>query len=285
MLTARPSRFISYAYRVTRFLNSWQELFIDKNFLDTGLLIRYFFIDMKLANEKPAPFFAPGADAEQENFPVEARPIISKHALERLVRYLAYLKTLAPEGGANISATAIAEALELNQVQVRKDLACVSRGGKPKTGYVLADLITDIERFLNYDNMTDAVLAGAGNLGRALMSHANFAECGLNIVAGFDSNPELIGTEINGKKILSPDKIGNLCRRLNIRIGIITVPGSQAQNICDLMIAGGIRAIWNFSSANLSVPGKVVVKNESMVASFVVISQMLAQSFAAHGLD
>ena len=240
---------------------------------------------MKLANQNPTTDLPGETGLQQENAPAEVKPIISKHALERLVRYLAYLKTLPSTGAVNISATAIAEALELNQVQVRKDLACVSQGGKPKTGYVLADLITDIERFLNYDNMTDAVLAGAGNLGRALMFHSNFAECGLNIVAGFDSNPELIGTEINGKKILSPDKIGNLCRRLNIRIGIITVPGSQAQNICDLMIAGGIRAIWNFSSANLSVPGKVVVKNESMVASFVVLSQMLAQSFAAHGLD
>ena len=240
---------------------------------------------MKLANQKTLPDLPSGADGEQKNTPSEAKPIISRHALERLVRYLAYLKTLDSETGINISATAIAEALELNQVQVRKDLACVSRGGKPKTGYVLADLVIDIERFLNYDNMTDAVLAGAGNLGRALISHANFAECGLNIVAGFDSNPELIGTEINGKKILSPDKIGNLCRRLNIRIGIITVPGSQAQSVCDLMLAGGIRAIWNFSSANLSVPATVVVKNESMVASFVVLYQMLAQSFAVYGLD
>ena len=213
------------------------------------------------------------------------KPIISKHALERLVRYLAHLKTLPAAAGANISATAIAEALELNQVQVRKDLAAVSSGGKPKTGYVLADLITAIERFLNYDNMTEAVLAGVGNLGRALMSYTHFSQCGLNIVAGFDSDPELIGTEINGKKILSPNKLGNLCRRLNIRIGIITVPANQAQNVCDLMVAGGIRAIWNFSPANLTTPPQVVVKNESMVASFAVLSQMLAQSFAAHGLD
>ena len=72
---------------------------------------------------------------------------------------------------------------------------------------------------------------------------------------------------------------------MNIRIGIITTPGSQAQNVCDLLVTGGIRAIWNFSSANLVVPAKVVVKNESMVASFLVLSQMLAQSFASHGLD
>ena len=215
----------------------------------------------------------------------ERKPIISKHALERLVRYLAFLKTLPAAAEANISATAIAEALELNQVQVRKDLAAVSNGGKPKTGYVLADLIAEIERFLNYDNMTEAVLAGVGNLGRALMTYAHFEECGLNIVAGFDSDPDLIGSAVNGKKIFSPDKLGNLCRRLNIRIGIITVPANQAQSVCDLMVAGGIRAIWNFSPANLTAPAKVVIKNESLVASFVVLSQMLAQSFTAHGLD
>ena len=111
------------------------------------------------------------------------KPIISKHALERLVRYLAHLKRLPAAAGANISATAIAEALELNQVQVRKDLAAVSSGGKPKTGYVLADLITAIERFLNYDNMTEAVLAGVGNLGRALMSYTHFRSLNLSIIS------------------------------------------------------------------------------------------------------
>jgi redox-sensing transcriptional repressor len=214
-----------------------------------------------------------------------AKPIISKHALERLVRYLTHLKTITPAKGGNISATAIAEALELNQVQVRKDLACVSNGGKPKTGYVLADLITDLERFLNYDSVTDAVLLGVGNLGRALMAYTNFSECGLNIVAGFDINPQLIGTEINGKKIFHLNELGSVCHRLNIHIGIIAVPCSQAQAACDLMAAYGIRAIWNFSSANLSVPARVVVKNESMTASFVVLSQMLTQNLAAHGSD
>ncbi len=215
-----------------------------------------------------------------------AKPVISKHALERLVRYLAFLKSLSAGEQINISATAIAEALDLNQVQVRKDLACVSNGGKPKTGYVRADLITDIERFLNYDNMTDAVLVGVGNLGRALMSHKQFAECGLNIVAGFDADHRLVGTQVNGKPIFSPDKLKNLCKRLNIRIGIMTVPDTAAQAVCELLVDSGIRAIWNFSPANLlSVPPHVVIKNESMVASFVVLSQMLSHSFATHGLD
>ena len=105
------------------------------------------------------------------------------------------------------------------------------------------------------------------------------------LVQSFKQALSLIGSAVNGKKIFSPDKLGNLCRRLNIRIGIITVPANQAQSVCDLMVAGGIRAIWNFSPANLTAPAKVVIKNESLVASFVVLSQMLAQSFTAHGLD
>ena len=109
------------------------------------------------------------------------RKEISKAVLKRLPGYLSYLKSL-PEGTATyISATALANALGMGEVQVRKDLAMVSDGGRPKIGYLREKLMEDISQFLGYDNTTDAILVGAGKLGQALMGYGGFEEYGLNI--------------------------------------------------------------------------------------------------------
>ena len=119
---------------------------------------------------------------------------ISRATLKRLPTYLAYLKGMPESSGINISATALAAGLHMGEVQVRKDLALVSSGGRPKIGYNRAALVADIEQFLGYGNTNDAVLIGAGKLGRALLGYSGFAEYGLNIVAAFDENDAIIGT-------------------------------------------------------------------------------------------
>ena len=111
------------------------------------------------------------------------RKEISKSVLKRLPGYLAYLKTIAGDASPYISATALAAALGMGEVQVRKDLAMVSDGGRPKIGYLRESLIDDIEQFLGYDNTTDAVLIGAGKLGQALCGYSGFEAYGLNILA------------------------------------------------------------------------------------------------------
>ena len=120
---------------------------------------------------------------------------ISKSVLKRLPGYLNYLKSMPENSPPNISATALANALGMGEVQVRKDLATVSDGGRPKIGYLRESLIEDIEQFLGYDNTTDAVLIGAGKLGQALMGYSGFEEYGLNILAAFDANPKMAETE------------------------------------------------------------------------------------------
>ena len=138
------------------------------------------------------------------------RKEISKAVLKRLPGYLSYLKSL-PEGTATyISATALANALGMGEVQVRKDLAMVSDGGRPKIGYLRERLMEDISQFLGYDNTTDAILVGAGKLGQALMGYSGFEEYGLNILAGFDVNPSADTTE-EGKPILPMEKMEAFC--------------------------------------------------------------------------
>ncbi len=203
-------------------------------------------------------------------------PNISKSVLKRLPVYLAYLKSLPEDAPPNISATTLAAALNMGQVQVRKDLALVSDGGRPRVGYQRHALAADIEQFLGYDNTNDAVIVGAGKLGRALMGYRGFSEYGLNIVAGFDNDPALAGTKEAGKPILPLCELPRFCAEGKIIMGIITVPAEHAQEVCDLLIEGGIKAIWNFAPTHLAVPDGILVQNENMAASLAVLSKHLS---------
>ncbi|SBW08906.1 Redox-sensing transcriptional repressor rex [uncultured Eubacteriales bacterium] len=200
---------------------------------------------------------------------------ISRQTLLRLPQYLNYLKTL-PSGTEYISATSLAQALSLGDVQVRKDLAAVSDRGRPKVGYETSGLIYDIESFLGYDNADSAVLVGAGNLGRALLSYEGFSTYGLDIVAGFDADRSKQGVTENGKRIFPLSRLGELCQRVKIKLGIIAVPAAAAQSVCDTMIAAGVLAIWNFAPVHLTVPEGILVHNENMAVSLAVLSKHLA---------
>ena len=199
------------------------------------------------------------------------RKEISKSVLKRLPGYLAYLKGITDPTSAYISATALASALNMGEVQVRKDLAMVSSGGRPKIGYLREALIEDIEQFLGYDNTTDAVIIGAGKLGQALLGYEGFAAYGLNIIAAFDAAPAADQTE-DGKPILTMDKLESFCKSRKVLMGIITVPASQAQAVCDRLIQCGIKAIWNFAPTHLDVPDNILVQNENMATSLAVLS-------------
>ena len=199
------------------------------------------------------------------------RKDVSKSVLKRLPVYLSYLRGLPENGTPYISATALANALGMGEVQVRKDLALVSDGGRPKIGYFRESLIEDINQFLGYDNTTDAILVGAGKLGQALLGYGGFDAYGLNILAAFDVAP----ANSEGKPILPMEELESFCRANQILMGIITVPAEYAQQVCDRLIACGIKAIWNFASVHLDVPANILVQNENMATSLAVLSMHL----------
>ncbi len=199
---------------------------------------------------------------------------ISKAVLKRLPGYLNYLKGM-PEGGSPyISATALANALGMGEVQVRKDLAMVSDGGRPKVGYLRESLMEDISQFLGYDNTTDAILVGAGKLGQALLGYVGFEAYGLNVLAAFDAKPQAEATD-EGKPILPMEKMESFCTENQVLMGIITVPAPFAQQVCDQLIQCGIKAIWNFAPVHLDVPANILVQNENMATSLAVLSMHL----------
>ena len=196
---------------------------------------------------------------------------ISKAVLKRLPGYLTYLKNMPEDSPPHISATALAGALGMGEVQVRKDLAMVSDGGRPKIGYQRERLIEDIQAFLGYGNTTDAVLIGAGKLGQALMAYKGFDEYGLNILAAFDLNPRMDKTD-EGKPVYHISKLEHFCRSNQVLMGIITVPAEGAQEVADQLIACGIKAIWNFAPIHLDVPEHILLQAENMATSLAVLS-------------
>jgi redox-sensing transcriptional repressor len=203
--------------------------------------------------------------------------VISKQTLKRLPDYLNFLKSLDADDLPYISAPTIAKAMRLNEVQVRKDLAAVStRAGKPKKGFLVTELIQSISSFLGYGNAKEAVLVGTGQLGRALLSYEGFEEYGINIVAAFDKLP--VSSTISSKPVLTMDKLEDLCRRMHIHIGVITVPGPAAQDVCDKLVQSGILAILNFAPVHLKVPEHILVQNENMAVSLAFLSKHLKKT-------
>ncbi len=199
---------------------------------------------------------------------------ISKATLGRLPRYLQYLKNL-PECGETISAAAIARGLSLGDVQVRKDLAAVSGVGKPKIGYKKDKLINDIERHLGYERLTKAILVGAGKLGRALLDYDGFEEFGVRIVAAFDCNEQSIRIGRSEKLVLPIKELDGYCKENGVCLGIITVGQGSAQEVCDIMVRGGITAIWNFAPCALKVPKDVLIKQENLALSLAHLNNQI----------
>jgi len=201
--------------------------------------------------------------------------IVPIQTLRRLTDYLNLLKSLDLDKISRISAPVIAKALDLNEVQVRKDLAYLPIEGRPKTGFELGALILSLERFLGYDNVNEAVLVGVGHLGRALLSYKEFETSGLKIVVGFDNDEEVAGKTVGGKQVFPVSRIPDLCHRLGVHIGIIAVPAPEAQKVCDMLVEAGILAIWNFAPVHLSVPESVLLQNENLAASLTILSKRL----------
>ena len=199
---------------------------------------------------------------------------IPKATLGRLPQYLEYLKSL-PETRRTISATAIAGALSLGDVQVRKDLAAVSGAGKPRIGYETDILISDIESHLGYERLTNAVLVGAGKLGRALLDYDGFEDFGVRIVAGFDCNETVIKNGL--KEILPIRDLRAYCQKQNVRLGIITVGEGSAQEVCDKLVESGIEAIWNFAPVTLKVPSGVILRQENLALSLAYLNNQISK--------
>jgi len=201
---------------------------------------------------------------------------VSANFIKRLPKYYNILVSLKEKGKTSITSTELSELLGLNAEKIKKDLQIVSsETGKPKNGRDISILIKDIETYLGYNNISDAVIIGVGSLGSAFLKYDGFSKLGLNILAGFDVDPNKIDTQINGKIIFSIDKLETLIPRLNVHIAILTVPNQYAAELVPILVKAGIKGIWNFTHEHLSVPEDVVVENIDLASSLAILSHKL----------
>ena len=199
---------------------------------------------------------------------------VSRATIGRIPIYLEYLKN-AKHCAENISATTLAKELGLGEVQVRKDLGSVSGAGRPKTGYKISELIDALENFLGIGKNSNVVIVGAGKLGRALLDYGGFESYGLQILAAFDIAADNAGKSTMGKPIFPMDEFLDFCSSNCVKIGIITVPAQSAQEVCDLFVKGGIKAVWCFAPCTLSVPDGVIVQYENMALSLAYLNKRI----------
>lgn len=201
--------------------------------------------------------------------------IAAAPSVRRLPSYLHIIRQAQREGSEYISGTVIAQELNLEPIQVRKDLSITGIIGKPKKGYPIHALVAAIEHFLGWDSIKDAVIVGVGNLGSALMGYQEFQFHGLNIVAAFDRDTKKIGSSVHGVPVMPIDTMELQVRNLGIKMAILTVPLAYAQDSADALVRAGVTAIWNFTNAKLKVPDRVVVQKEDLSSGYAMLCVML----------
>lgn len=198
-------------------------------------------------------------------------PVIS---LQRLPIYLNYLKSL-PADRVYVSSKLIAEALDMGEVLVRKDLAYTSAVGRPRVGYITKELISALEDYLCCNGSRSAVIVGVGALGKAVLGYGGFKNYGISIVAAFDSNPEKVGTIIADKPVYDMADAEREIKRLDAELAVLCVPAQYAQQVADLLIKCGIKAILNFAPVLIKAPDNVAVRHIDVAANLAILSSLI----------
>lgn len=198
--------------------------------------------------------------------------LASMPTIKRLPAYLHIVEAAAREGREYISGTVIAEELQLEPIQVRKDLATTGIIGKPRIGFPVNELIDAINTFLDWNNAHNALVVGAGHLGSALTGYDEFRRRGLHIVAAVDSDPAKIGTSVNGVPVFSMDNLAETVKTHQIALAVLTVPSPHAQAVAENLVSCGVRSIWNFTNVKIRVPSNVVVQKEDLSSGYAMLS-------------
>ena len=200
---------------------------------------------------------------------------VPEPTLRRLPWYLSNIKLMKDKGEQYVSSTQISKEINIDASQIAKDLSYVNISGRTRVGYNIDALIEVLESFLGFTNMHKAFLFGVGSLGAALLRDSGLHHFGLEIVAAFDVNPELVGKDLNGIPIYHSDDFEAKMKEYDVNIGVLTVPINIAQEITDKMVDGGIQAVWNFTPFRIRVPENIVVQNTSLYAHLAVMFNRL----------
>lgn len=205
-------------------------------------------------------------------FKVEKLP-----SVRRLPRYLQILRELSESGEEYVSSVYLAEKTQAQPILVRKDLELTQVNGVPRIGYSVAELIKGIENFLGWGEDLSAFLVGIEKIGAFLLKNRDILEAKIRIIAAFDENPKPFGKSFHGVPVFPTTRLGELLKRTQVRMAIVSAPPEKAQQATDLLVASGIKGIWNFTSANLVVPNDVVVQKEDFTSGLAELSVKMNQ--------
>ena len=170
----------------------------------------------------------------------------------------------------------IEEMTGINSAQIRKDLAYFGEFGKRGLGYPLIDLSRELKKILGLDKKWSVIIAGAGNLGKALVKYKGFQKKGFTIKGIFDNNPSKIGKKLGHIFIYDIKEIEKIIQAENINIGILVVPADSAQEVADKMVAGGVRAILNFAPVHIILPPEIKIHNVDLSIEFEGLTYYLS---------
>lgn len=190
--------------------------------------------------------------------------VLSRALIERLALYYQIISRMGAEGRVTVSSASLAALLGIDSTLVRKDMAQAGVSGRPKVGYLIADVLRRLDDVLGLNSRKDAIIVGAGNLGMAVAAYSGFTPYGLKIRAIFDSDHKKVGQMAGAHIVLPVEKAKAIIENFRIEIAILTVPGAVAQEVVDWLVRRGIRAIWNFCPVQLQLPAGVVVRNENL---------------------
>lgn len=197
--------------------------------------------------------------------------ILPEPTLRRLPWYLAYVEILQRKRVKYVSSTRISKALSVDASQIAKDLSFLGVRGRTRIGYEVEALVQALNDFLGFSHPHRAYVIGAGSLGQSLMRDSGLSRYGLDIVAGFDVDPDTIARKDLGVPVYNINQIYDVIERQPAEIGILTVPADVAQESADIAISAGLRAIWNFTPYRVKVAEGVVMANTSIYAHLALI--------------
>lgn len=208
---------------------------------------------------------------------MEKKKHVSMAVIKRLPKYHRYLKELLRNDVDRISSKELGEKIGFTASQIRQDLNNFGDFGQQGYGYNVKELYNQISLILGLDRDYKAVIIGAGNIGQAIANYSRFSEMGLSVISIFDANPRLVGIKIRDIEIQEMDNMQSYLEENHVDVGIICVPRLNAQKVCDTLVKGGIKGIWNFAPVDLHVPKDVKVENVHLSESFLTLVYLMKE--------
>ena len=204
---------------------------------------------------------------------------LSIAVIRRLPRYYRHLSELRQQGIIRISSNALGKSMGLTASQIRQDLFCFGGFGQQGYGYNVENLRDEIGDILGMNRGHNAIVLGAGNLGRALIENFKFANNGFYLVAAFDVNTDMVGTTLGGIPVYHVDELDDYLMSHRVSVGVLTVPRSVATPTAERLVRGGVKGIWNFTNTELPLGDTdVIVENVHFADSLLTLSYMISES-------